>query len=80
MGCSLASSFLSGIRKCLHEGKGRALLFRDITSVGPQHELVDMPLRCRWNIGLAFRDNVRTTDIEFYRDQLDQQLESQTQY
>ncbi|XP_020108129.1 putative SWI/SNF-related matrix-associated actin-dependent regulator of chromatin subfamily A member 3-like 1 isoform X3 [Ananas comosus] len=30
-----------------------------------------------WNTRLAFRDNVRTTDIEFYRDQLDQQLESQ---
>ncbi|XP_020098518.1 serine/threonine-protein phosphatase 7 long form homolog [Ananas comosus] len=26
---------------------------------------------------LAFRGNVKTTDIEFYRDQLDQQLESQ---
>nr|CAD1839861.1 unnamed protein product [Ananas comosus var. bracteatus] len=45
--------------------------------VGPQPELVDMPLGCRWNTRLAFRDNVRTTDIEFYRDQLDQQLESQ---
>ncbi|XP_020112481.1 serine/threonine-protein phosphatase 7 long form homolog [Ananas comosus] len=36
-----------------------------------------MPLGCRWNTRLVFRDNVRTTDIEFYRDQLDQQLESQ---
>ncbi|XP_020095655.1 serine/threonine-protein phosphatase 7 long form homolog [Ananas comosus] len=45
--------------------------------VGAQPELVDMPLGCRWNTRLAFRDNVRTTDIEFYRDQLDQQLESQ---
>ncbi|XP_020080435.1 serine/threonine-protein phosphatase 7 long form homolog [Ananas comosus] len=45
--------------------------------VGSPPDLHDCPLGCRWNIGLRFRRNVKATDIEFYRDELDQQRESQ---
>ncbi|XP_020088257.1 serine/threonine-protein phosphatase 7 long form homolog [Ananas comosus] len=41
--------------------------------------MADCPLGCRWTNagGLRFGANVRTTDIEFYRDELDQQRASQ---
>nr|CAD1825347.1 unnamed protein product [Ananas comosus var. bracteatus] len=39
--------------------------------------LDDKPLGCRWNAPLRWRENVKTSDIEFYRNELDIQMESQ---
>ncbi|XP_020111291.1 protein MAIN-LIKE 1-like [Ananas comosus] len=49
------------------------------TGVGAIADMADCPLGCRWTNagGLRFGANVRTTDIEFYRDELDQQRETQ---
>ncbi|XP_020100996.1 uncharacterized protein LOC109718922 isoform X1 [Ananas comosus] len=49
------------------------------TSVGAIADMADCPLGCRWTNagGLRFGANVRTTDIEFYKDELDQQRASQ---
>ncbi|XP_020100997.1 uncharacterized protein LOC109718922 isoform X2 [Ananas comosus] len=48
-------------------------------SVGAIADMADCPLGCRWTNagGLRFGANVRTTDIEFYKDELDQQRASQ---
>ncbi|XP_072979385.1 protein MAIN-LIKE 1 [Typha angustifolia] len=56
----------------LHVGRPQRL-----QHVDGEADLHDKPLGCRWNAPLRWRENAKTSDIEFYRNELDIQMECQ---